>query len=141
MVGAKPFPAATPGDSGIEMMRPFLRSDEYMDLEDVVNVASFYALTGGAAVGATFRGGRAGTIAGAAYTVGATIFTVVIHSTMVYLHYRDSAGVPTPGQPSDFFYVNGQLSSYVPNVGTYTIPSIAAPGGGRHFVISTYLLL
>ena len=69
----------------------------------------------------------------------------MIDTTAVFLsHQQRAADSRMTSNPSELFYLNGQLSAYVPNTGVYTIPSIAPPmggGGGGSFCIPTYLLL
>ena len=144
-VGAKPFPGHYPVSSFPEAAQTMaLRMDEYMEFEDVVNVAAWNALTIGAVIGATVKGHR-GTILASAYVAAATVVIVALHSTMVFMHTRPA---PSYGQDPSYFYVNGTMNAWIPNPGQYSgsipVPPIPFPmqgGGGGGFVIPTYLLL
>jgi hypothetical protein len=144
-VAAKPFPGHWPVSSKEEVASIMgLGSNEYMDLSDVIDVATGISLTGGVAVGAMFRGGRTGAIAGAVFTVAMTTLVVAVHTTNSFINIRANSGA---GPDPSLFYVNGQLSAWVPNPGGFAsqmpVPSIPFPGGGGGggFVIPTYLLL
>lgn len=142
--GARPLPYGTVEvASPEEMLARGLRDERgYLDHKDVAATLGILVTTGTVLGGVT--GGPRGAIAGGAWGLGLTVGILVIDTRTVFIsNQQRAANAQLSSNPSELFYLNGQLSAYVPNAGVYTIPSIQPPGGGGGggFCIPTYLLL